>query len=508
MQLPLRLAWLLLLAPVAGADMLALKDGRFLDGLPMERTDKGVTVQYKNGSIEIPKELIADYFPTDETGEFVPRTEEEREKFEKGRVLWKGRWIAKSYRDKLVKKELEKRRKRIKQRKERSLWRNRAIVKTRWFEFHHTLPDEVFEELQELFEVYFKTFCKEWGVRPSSKFGKATVNIYHNQEYYLQVSGSPRGAVGYYSPNDRDLHFFFDRQRKRFTVDVMFHETNHMITHMISPRVRYPRWLGEGMAEYYGASRWDPETRTMSTGHLQSARLAVLQDQIDDGKMQKLEEMIRAPSINATQYAWAWSLCHFLMTNERYKKRFRRYFLAIGKSSSIKKKSFSGTIRGVSAEEQIKALKKYLKIRKLEELEKDWHAYVTKTLTRREDLDWEGAGWMMMLQGERKKARQFFKKAIEAGSQSAFVYEDYALLQYEDRGNIDIPLKYLDMALKLDPLRPRAWALMARCKFTRGEKKEAERLFALARELDPEDTVIWYWEEKLKQADRKRQGAG
>ncbi|MCZ6572480.1 MAG: hypothetical protein O7C98_04825, partial [Planctomycetota bacterium] len=68
MQLPLRLAWLLLLAPIAGADMLALKDGRVLDGLPMERTDKGVTVQYKNGSIEIPKELIADYFPTDETG--------------------------------------------------------------------------------------------------------------------------------------------------------------------------------------------------------------------------------------------------------------------------------------------------------------------------------------------------------------------------------------------------------------------------------------------------------
>ena len=170
--------------------------------------------------------------------------------------------------------------------------------------------------------------------------------------------------------------------------------------------------------------------------------------------------------------------------------------------------SFSGTIRGVSGEEQIKALKKYLKIKKLDELEKDWHAYVTKTLARREDLDWEGAGWIMMLLGERKKARRFFKKAIEAGSESAFVYEDYALLQYEDRGNIDIPLKYLAKAVELDPLRARSWALMARCKFTKGEKKEAERLFALARELDPEDTVIWYWEEKLKQAERKRRGAG
>ncbi|MFQ5845753.1 MAG: DUF1570 domain-containing protein, partial [Planctomycetota bacterium] len=480
-----RLLCVALATPIAGADMLSLKDGRFLEGPPIKRTETGFRVHYQNGTVDIPGRLVADYFPTDETGAFVPRNDKEREMLAKGRVPWKGRWIAKSYRDKLVRKEIEARRRRIEQQKERRLWRNRAIVKTRRFVFQHTLPDDVFEELKDLFETYYETFTKEWKVRPSAKFGKVTVNIYHDEEYVLQVSGAPKGVVGWYMPADRDLHFYFDRERKRFTIDVMFHEGNHMLTHMVNDDLWYPAWINEGMAEYYGASEWDPETRTMRTGRLQSARLAVLLDRLEEENLQDLQELIKAQRIGATQYAWAWSLCHFLMTHEKYAQRFRRYFLALGRSPGIKTVPIGGGMRGVPPDEQIKALKRYLKIKDLDELEKDWHAYVQDHLAHRSDLDWEGAGAMMMLHGERRRARRFYKKAIELGSTSAFVYHDYARLQF-DLGKVKIPLKYVERAIELDPLRARAWALKARCLYRQGKKEEGDRLFALAGEIDPE----------------------
>jgi tetratricopeptide (TPR) repeat protein len=497
---------LLVAAPLAGADMLALKDGRFLDGLEISKVETGFRVHYPSGTVDIPAGMVADYFPTDETGEFIPRTEEEREMLAKGRVPWRGRWISKTYRDKLVRKELAARRKRIEQQKERRLWRNRAIVKTKRFIFQHTLPDEVFAELKDLFEVYFETFTKEWGVRPSARFGKVTINIYHDAEYYYQVSGAPKGAVGWYMPRDRDLHFYFDREQKRFTIDVMFHETNHMLTHMVNDDLWYPAWLNEGMAEYYGASEWDPEAKTMTTGRLQSARLAVLLDLLEGESLQGLETLIQTSRIDATQYAWAWSLCHFLMTHEKYAKRFRKYFLALGRSPSIKTTP-AGGMRIVPPAEQIKALKRYLKIKDLGELERDWHDYVRNDLANRSDLDWEGAGARMMLLGQYRQARKFYKKAIELGSESAFVYHDYARLQF-NLGKVKIPLKYLERALALDPLRARAWGLRARCLYRQGKKKEAERLFALASEMDPEDPILWLWQEEEKQLADEGKGPG
>ena len=66
-------------------------------------------------------------------------------------------------------------------------------------------------------------------MKPEPKFGKATINIYHDREYFAQVGGVGGGVVGYYMPVRRDLNFYVDRENKRFTIDVMFHEGNHML---------------------------------------------------------------------------------------------------------------------------------------------------------------------------------------------------------------------------------------------------------------------------------------
>ena len=489
-------ACVLALATTALADTLVLKDGRFVEDKTIEKVSGGFMLKLEHGEIFVPSELVADHF-REKDGEFVPRTAEEKEMLEKGKIPWRGRWVTKSYRDRMVERRREKRRQRIEQQKARQLWRNHVTVKTRRFNFKHTLSDEIFADLQEMFEAYYKYFTAYWGVRPSHKYGRPTIHIYHDAEYFHQRSGAPEGVIGWYHPLTKELHFYYDRQRHRFTLDVMFHEGNHMLTHMINEKVLYPAWVNEGMAEYFGASRWDPYKKEMSIGHLQSGRLAVLKNEIEDEKWQDLKELLEAPRINATQYAWAWSLCHFLLSQERYAKRFRKFYLALGKSSSVKKKSIILAYKVIEPEEVIAALIKYLRIKSLEQLQKEWRDYLTSHLTKREGtLDYGTAAWIMTLYGEPDKARRLFRKAIKNGSREAYVHYGYAELRH--RVKRKLALKHLVLATRYDPLYARAWALRGYCTLA-DDPKEGMRLLELAGELDPTDQQIWLWTERAKE---------
>jgi hypothetical protein len=487
---------LLALAPTALADTLVLKDGRFVEDKTFEKVSGGYRLELEHGEIFVPDGLVKDYF-RERDGEFVPRTAEEKEMLEKGKVPYRGRWVTKSYRERMVARAREKQRQRIEQQKERQLWRNHVTVKTRRFIFKHTLSDDIFEDLREMFEAYYKYFTAYWKVRPSHSYGKPTIHIYHDAEYFHQRSGAPEGVVGWYHPLTKELHFYYDRHRHRFTLDVMFHEGNHMLTHMIDEKVLYPAWINEGMAEYFGASRWDPYKKKMSVGHLQSGRLAVLKNEIEDEKWQDLKELMEAGRINAIQYSWAWSFCHFMLSDERYAKRFRKFYLALGKSSSVKRKSIMLAFKVIEPEEAIAAFKKHLKIKDLGPLQQEWHDYIQSHLTEREGkLDYGTAGWIMTLYGEHSKARRLFRKAIKQGSKEAYVHYGYAELRYKKKPKV--ALKHAVLATRFDPLYARAWALQGICTLD-DDPKEGLRLVELGWELDPTDIQIFRWLEDARE---------
>ena len=382
---------------------------------------------------------------------------------------------------------------------ERRLWRNHAVVKSKRWVFRHTLPDEIFAEFVQMFEDYFEFYCKYWKIRPPAKFGKATMHLYHNEEYFHQVSGAPDGVVGYYVPSLRELHFYYDRANRDYAIAVMFHETSHLLTHMINPKMHYPAWLNEGMAEVFGGTEYGKDTGQMGIGAVQSGRLAVLQGSIADESWMGLEKLMRAPRIDALGYAWAWSFCHFLITSDHYSKGFKKYFLAMGRSRSIKRRH--GRVETVDPNEAIRALKRYLRVKDIKALEKEWHEAVKEQITRT-DLDWHEAGYIMLLWNQNKMARQFFKKAIDAGSKNAFDYYNYARLQL-NRGKYGVALIRAEEALKYDPLHALAWSVLGYAKFLDGDRDDGKRCIQLARELAPSDDRIWADEALVERIEDK-----
>lgn len=490
-----------LLAAPASADTLVLKDGRFVDGRPVTKVEGGFKVVYPSGDVLVPADMVADYFAEAGTDSYEPTTPQEKEMWAKGLAPWKGQWISKERRAKLLAAEVEAKRKRIEQQRARQEWRNHVAVRTKRFVFRHTLPDDVFAQFQDLFETYYEYFTRFWKIRPGPKFGTPEINIYHNHEYFLQRSGAPRGVVGWYMPSTRELHFFYDRERVQFTIDVMFHEGNHMLAHMVDEKFWYPWWLGEGLAEYFGASHWDPETKTMTTGHLQSARLAVLHVDIEDNKRWlALEDLIKSDRLGAVEYSWTWSLCHFLLSTEKYAECFRKHFLNLARSSAIPKVPGPfPPFRTVAPDVRVESLLRDLKVKKLETLQEEWYDYIRSHLNmQRADIDYESAGWMMELYGERRRARDMFRKAIENGSKSAYVHYGYAKLLFS-RNRVDTALEHAERAVELDPLHARARALVGSCFVSKGSVEEGNRLLALAQEIDPDDPELWLAAEFAKQ---------
>ena len=67
----------------ATQDELALKDGRFVQGVKISEVKDGYKIHYENGEVFVPADLVKDAYLTSDGG-YQPKNDKEREKLEKG----------------------------------------------------------------------------------------------------------------------------------------------------------------------------------------------------------------------------------------------------------------------------------------------------------------------------------------------------------------------------------------------------------------------------------------
>jgi tetratricopeptide (TPR) repeat protein len=276
----------------------------------------------------------------------------------------------------------------------------------------------------------------------------------------------------------------------------MFHEANHYLTTLIDPRFRYPIWVNESLAEYYGASQWDPKTKKMTIGGLQEGRLAVIQDAIRADEWQGLEKMIRLEQgeFNATHYAWGWSFVHWLLQDKKTERKFKDFYLALARDPSIKREPAPPSMKAVPTEEVIKALLRFLDVKSIDELQKGWYEYV-KTLKPSSGRGYYEAGRMAMMRGMPIKAQRYLRTALDMDFKGPQVYAELGQALYEkDKDNEAI--ETLKKAIALDPLNPEFYLSLARAYWSRNPKDpEVKRYRWMALEIakatnDPNEYAI------------------
>jgi tetratricopeptide (TPR) repeat protein len=454
-------------ASAAAPDTLCLKDGRVLDGLTMTRDQDAILVKFKNGDVRIPNEMVLDALLDSEAATASPDQAA------------------------AIKKRQEERRKYVEEIKSLAEWRNRRKEATKHFDFEYTVPPHVFAGFRDTMEAYYTEFSRMWSIK-QPKDGRLLVCFYGDEDAFHQVSGAPYGVLGYFRfVKPLELDIYYERIDVELTEDVMFHEANHYLQKLLNPQVNMPHFPGESLAEYYGASSWDPQTKKLTVGLIQDERLAEVKTDVDAGKMMKLEELVSTDGMYE-HYTWGWSLVHFLMNEDKYSKKFQRFVTTLVTGADVKRKPFGlNQLMDVEPAEVLRVFMKCLDLKNkdaLKALEEEWHAYITRELKAVTARGLEKAGLKVAASWPARpiKAKNLLQKAIDAGSKNAEAYHKLARLYAED-GEVDKAIALWRKAIELDPLTAMYYSNLGHALIKKKQEEEGKRLVKLAKELDPDD---------------------
>jgi tetratricopeptide (TPR) repeat protein len=342
-------------------------------------------------------------------------------------------------------------------------------------------------------EAYYTIFAKDWKIRPS-KLGKLSVCFYGTPKEFYRTSGAGYGVLAYFRfVEPYELNLYYERLDETLTEQVLYHEANHYLQKLIDESFSYPHWPGEALAEYYGASLWDPEKKKLTVGLLQEGRLAEVQDDIARGERMGLDKLLSEDMYE--HYTWGWTLVYYLMNEPKHQAAFKRFFVGLANGKDVRRSPMAFGLSTVEPKDVAEALRKYLGIQGDKEwraLETDWHRYIDeKMLTGTSKRGLEKAALKALSTGRKLRAKRLFEEAIAAGSLEPQLYHKYAqLLERDDR------TKAIEMgkkAVELAPLTGAYWFALGHA-FEDKDKAEAERLKKLVVEIDPEldeDSFTW-----------------
>lgn len=488
---PLAAIVLLLAATTASADHLTLKDGRVYEGLAIRKDGEALLVEFPNGTVRVARDLVQDFFIEGEEPE--PQTEEEKENRAKGLVPWKGKWVRVEQRDREREKERQARIAELEEWKKHSDWKDRYQFKTRNFQFESTLPMNLNDQYSELMETYFSEFAKKWKTRVPQDWGRLTICFHSDADSFRRVSGASDFTLGYYRfVAPRELHFYFDRGNPSLTVDVMFHEANHYLTDLMDESFQYPHWLNEAMAEYYGASEWDPAKKTMTVGGIQAGRLNEVQVDIAADKRPVLDELLSDESRDYSHYTWGWTFVHFMMESSKYSKKFQKFFNDLARAPDVERKAGAWNFKYASGAEvrRVFLSRMGMKESELPKLQGEWYEHISSLRTDG-IAGIEEAGIRACYQGNGKfRGRRLLKEAIDKGSVRPDVFINYAALVGRYDGGPQAALDVLEKASERIPLEAEIWANRGYILKGLGRQAEGDKFIALAKDIDPDIDLI------------------
>ncbi len=499
--------WLLLvLAAPARADVLILQDGRILERPKMERVEAGVKVVFEHGEVLVPAGQIEDAI-LEADANAPPKTDEERLMAEKGLVRYQGRWVKKDKRDEEIQKRIAARREAVEELRKHQLWRFAYKDESRHFTFQYTVAPFVFEHYRDMMEAYFDDFSKTWKVRQPKDPGKLPVCFYSDRDKFAQIANAHGGVLGYFRyVAPLELDFYYDRLEPDLTEHVMFHETNHYLQSLLNTSFSMPHFPGESLAEYYGASHYDTQTRKFETGLVLEGRLAEVKTDIDAGNEMSLEKLLKTDEMYE-HYTWGWSLVHFLMSDKRYRKRFEAFVrdLTTGKGVQQEHDGANG-MATVHGDEIYAHFRGALGLKKEEEFtafENEWHAYVKDTLKFVTAAGFEKAAQAAEYTDRPIRAKRLYSEAIQRGTTNPMTYYAYGELLERD-GKTDEAVSNYDKAIELGPLESEFYAGKGRALLSK-DHGEAVRLLGLALELDPDN--VWLEGEVKRALEEGKKGS-
>ncbi|HTE04666.1 MAG TPA: DUF1570 domain-containing protein, partial [Planctomycetota bacterium] len=382
-------------------------------------------------------------------------------------------------------------------------WKNAVTEETRHFVVKSNCTEAVRKEYANRLEAYYTYFTEDWGISlsPGEVKGKMKFFLYRDYEDFLKQSGASWGVGGFFDFVNKELQLYDDQADQQLTRGVLFHEGNHLLTYLIDTSFRYPIWLNEGMAEYYGSTQID-EKGKFHVGGLQYERIVSLRTDKTNGKFMKLREVLTAeqPQFRARHYAVAWSFVNFMMESPKYGKQFRGFFANLAKNPDLKIeiKTYSnlkGSLKEAPLPNIIEALEKRFG-KSLEQLEAEWLQYIDQAYGELSPEAWYLAARLALANPQDdgshvKTAFDCYAKAVAGGIRNADCFRQYAEMLrkggVKERGSkvkVEEPdqeraWEMIQKAIDLDPIEPYSYMEAAGILIIDGKLLDLDRAMSM-----------------------------
>ncbi|MEL6713575.1 MAG: hypothetical protein AAFP86_07370, partial [Planctomycetota bacterium] len=452
-------ALLLLLAPAPAAaapqnDVLVLKDGRVFPELDAEQMDGHVAIQLRAGTIEVADSLVDILLEEGKDLTFVPQTDEERERFEKGFVRYEGEWVNRTNARKAIEKMLKQRLTAAKEDLQHKKWKDRYREESKNFNWWYTTSSTVGERYMTAADQYFDIFAKDWRIKRNRSKKKLTIRLYDTAKQYQRVADASPGVLGFFRfVGDYQLHVYYDRNDPDFSIGVLFHEVGHYLHKLLDEDFRMPHWPGESVCEYYAGATLDPAKKKLEVGLILNNRLAAIRRDMDAGRKIELKKMLS--TAGGEDYSWGWSFVYMLMKDKKRAKKFKKFFTGLIDDPRCKRTSTGGLgLRTVAGDEVLRYFMECMGIKddeELLELQEEWYEFIVEEM----ELTGEGAAFLeakgLRQRGEREEAMEAYKAAFEENADAARASDHYSYFVLLDRTS-DEALEHIRSAVQKAPL--------------------------------------------------------
>lgn len=452
-------AWSAAAAAVPVPDRVVLDDGRILEGCRAERSEQALFLRFPHGRLRVEptriKEIVRDIDDT-----CAPSNDFERRQLAKGLVFFEGSWCSKKRRDAILEERRSKREARLEKLTARLEWENAWRRNTAHFEVKTNTSEELLDYYAGLVEDFFEGFCKRWGPAASRgmKGRRPVVEIYRSsQEYY--ASGVPVDSEGVFQPREMRIRLYHDAADPRFTLDVLFHETTHLMVHLMRPDFVFPKWLDEGLAEYFGAAMPEGGGR-IAWGGVQEGRLAELRHALRDDRYLPMEKvmLVTGSRFGSLHYAESWCFVHFLMEHKKYRARFMAFMNGLVTGSGVEETLIPAArgrrhLRTVKPRVLVGFLDKKLGVSSISDLEREFLEYVYYGLPEVGARGHVALARIKIREGAFDEALDDLEAALEEGTRdpTCFIYR--ARIRAMRGRYAEAAADYM-RALEQDPLQP------------------------------------------------------